>query len=365
MNFIEQDSRNRRPSAATDETRDANYFAFFDRPTPENLSANRGGFLTPQQKKALEAIVSYQRSLAVGAGGVSLFCVTFMCFLFWRSDAADGVVSVPAQLIFGAVLILIFGIFSNFLIGDRIFFFAGDDLANGVVESAKGEIAWNGKRYRMRTGDRLHPSLRNGAALPPPGAYRFYYLPITGIVVMAEELATGQADDPVSVLRQVLASTNNFSADDLRQNQKGLLSKRQENRLLGILAFDGLIFLIGLVLFVSMIPQILRAVSTGYFFLLLIIGVIVVLRFGWAAVRMIQDLWRGQVKQIDGPVSRQTRRSRYRTTYLYVIDTHKFEVTSAAYHALLEQPTYRIYYVPNSKRLVSIEPIHPASQTHS
>lgn len=365
MSFIEQDSRNESASREDAGIGDANYFAFFDKPTPENLAANHGGILAAQQQKALDGIIAAQKHSAVIFGSMSVAAVLFLCFLFWKIDALDGVISFDAQLINSVVVILIFGVFIGFIVGDWFLFFAGDDLTNGVVESATGKIEWNGKRYQMRTDTRLLRSSRlSRVTLPPAGDYRFYYLPRTGLVVMAEEVRTKKAHDPARGLLLALASANKFSLDDLSQNQKGLLSKRQENWLSGILLFYGLIFISGLVLIGSMILQILRAESTTYFIMLTVIAALLVLRFGVEIPRIVWDVWRGKVKQVEGPVSPRTRRSRYHTSYFYECGSHKFQVSASAYRALLEQPTYRIYYVPHSKRLVSIEPIHLAGQTH-
>ena len=356
MNFIEQDSRNSIPSSGIDGTGNANYFAFFDRPIPENLSANRRGILTLQQQKALEEIVASQRAALVAFGGMSVFGALFMCFLFWKIDVADGIVSFPAQLINGVVVILVFVAFVGFSIGDLFVFFAGDDLTNGVVESAVGKIEWSGKRYRMRTESRLLRSLRSRVALPPPGGYRFYYLPRTGLVVMAEEAGNDGAHH-VPTLLLALASANSFSPEDLKVNQQGMLSKRQENGLLLILALYVVSCMSIAALFTILIPLILRAVPATWALLVFIIGTILLLNFGWSAIKLIADVWHGKPSSVEDRVVRQTRRTRYYRFYYYVSGSHKFQVSESAYNALIEGKPYRIFYVPRSKRLVSMEPI--------
>jgi hypothetical protein len=97
--------------------------------------------------------------------------------------------------------------------------------------------------------------------------------------------------------------------------------------------------------------------SSGLSLLFLLFVALVILRLGLSVARMVVDLWSGEVSRVEGSVRRQTRRSRYYRSYYYVAGLHRFQVSQAAYNALLEQKSYRIYYAPRSKRLVSIEPL--------
>jgi hypothetical protein len=173
---------------------------------------------------------------------------------------------------------------------------------------------------------------------------------------MTEESRNASKEDASSALFRALANANDFSPEDISQNQKGFLSKHQENRLVRYIAFYGLVLLGGAALLFSLRFQILRAVSTTTSVLLLIIGLILLLRFGWSMGKIVLDLWNGRVSRVEGLVTRQAHRSRYNTSYYYVVDTFKFEVSEAAYNALIEGMQYCIWYAPHSKRLVSIEP---------
>lgn len=354
MSFIEQDSRNSIPYSASDATESANYFAFFDKPTPENLAANHGGVLSLRQQKAVETMIAYQRSTIAVVGGMLILAAFFMGFLFWKIDASDGTVSFNAQLINAAVLLLIIGLFAGLFFGDWFVFFAEDDLENRVVESAAGRIEWNGRRYQMRTDTRLLRSLRSAVALPPPGYYRFYYLPRMGLVVLAEELLTGKEDQP-SILFRALADSNNFTLEDLDQNRKGTLSKHQEAHLIKITVQYLIMYLAAALLFGSMVLQILHSLSSTGFLLLMIVGVVLVVRFSRSAGQVIADLWVGKVKSVDGPIAREIRRSRYSHSYYYVIDGYRFQVSTEAYNALVEGRPYRVYYASHSQQLLSLE----------
>jgi hypothetical protein len=196
-----------------------------------------------------------------------------------------------------------------------------------------------------------------GHALPSPGQYRFYYLARTGLVVMAEEIDEVSSVEPESYFLQVLARTNTFSLDDLMQNRRGLLSKNQQNRLALLLALYALLVLSTVVLFTGILFRMLGGNSSGLFYLLLIVTGVFILRFGLSVGRLIGDLWSGEVSSVEGPGARDFRQYRYFRSYYYVIDHRRFPVAKAAYDALLEGKTYRIYYAPHSKRLVSIEPL--------
>ena len=107
----------------------------------------------------------------------------------------------------------------------------------------------------------------------------------------------------------------------------------------------------------SILIQELRGHSSALFFLLILIAAMMILRFGWSLAQIIGDLWRGKVISVEGPVARETRWSRYSRSYYYVAGSHKFQVSEVAYNALFEGRSYRLYYMPRSHRLVSIEPL--------
>jgi hypothetical protein len=198
--------------------------------------------------------------------------------------------------------------------------------------------------------------MRLGFALPPPGPYRFYYLSRTGLVVMAEQIGELTRTGPESELMEILARTNHFSLNDLIQNRQGLLSMDQQNRLALLLALYVLVVLSCSVLFVSILFRMLSGSPSGLFYLLLIFAAALILRFGLSLAWIIGDLWSGEVSSVEGPGARNSYQYRYFRSYYYVIGGQRFSVSKGAYNALLEGKPYRIYYVPRSKRLVSIEP---------
>jgi hypothetical protein len=96
---------------------------------------------------------------------------------------------------------------------------------------------------------------------------------------------------------------------------------------------------------------------------------------------LLRDILSGEVVVAEGPVCREydsrhyaslwhrlfnsiwffsvDQRAQYleafKGTHFYVLDGQRFIVSQKGYAALTEGPSYRLYYVPRSKRLVNIE----------
>ncbi len=93
-----------------------------------------------------------------------------------------------------------------------------------------------------------------------------------------------------------------------------------------------------------------------------------VLIFFLSSVRKeLLDLASGSVQIEEGPVTKYSRsnnsgRSSY-TSYYYQISQYSLEVSRYAYDALIEG-SYRVYFLPNTKILVNIDPLsYPFSET--
>lgn len=168
---------------------------------------------------------------------------------------------------------------------------------------------------------------------------------------------------PSSSLFQMLARANNFSPEDLKQNHDGLLSAHQVNRLLRWGGYHGLMFLIGTVLLIAPFRDLLRTLPIEPVLLLLGVEAILILSFGMSTASILADLWRGKVSSVEGTVWSETRWIRNGRSYSYVVGSQKFQVHKAAYAALVPGNSYRIFYVPRSKHLVSIEPLEAGKVT--
>lgn len=172
-----------------------------------------------------------------------------------------------------------------------------------------------------------------------------------------EQGSRSNSAHPSLSLFQNLASANDFSPDDVRQNHEGLLSAHQRDRLLRSGGYHGLMFLIGTALLMAPFRDGPRTWSTETVLLLVAVEAILVFSFGWSAASIVADLWRGKVSSVDGVVWSHSHRVRGGRSYFYIMDSHRFHVTKAAYAALVAGRSYRIFYASQSKRLVSIEPL--------
>ena len=332
-----------------------NLYALFDKPTPQNLEANRRGRLTAEQQSTLERVARNQRTLFAFWGVMILAVVGFMVFFLWQVEGEDGSLSPISFALIGIValgVILLLVVLSG---GDIIFVFPRDDIQNGQVDSVVGRVIWIGNRYRMVSDIRKLRFLTYGRALPPPGDYRFYVLARSGLVIMAETLTL--VSQPGDLLLEALARANRFTIHDLETNRTGALSSRQELRLSAAL-------LVWVVLILFSMVGILLAVQGRFFgkapttyILMSVVFVFLLLRVGWSAMKLLADLWMGTTAQTEGTVTRHVHHARNTRYYTYQVNGLKFHVPLAAYNALLEGRSYRVYFAPRSKRLVAIEPI--------
>jgi hypothetical protein len=76
------------------------------------------------------------------------------------------------------------------------------------------------------------------------------------------------------------------------------------------------------------------------------------------------DLMGGSVQIVEGQVTKFTRtqntqRSSY-IHYYYQVNNNALEVSENAYTALIEG-SYRVYFLPNTKKLVNIDPLKDVS----
>jgi hypothetical protein len=75
----------------------------------------------------------------------------------------------------------------------------------------------------------------------------------------------------------------------------------------------------------------------------------------------ILDISASEPEVVEGEGRKITRRKSSgkssRTVYYYVIGDHEFEVPQKAFPALVEGVNYRAYFMPRSKRLVTLEPL--------
>lgn len=332
-----------------------NFYALIDEPTQQNIEANRHGALTSKQRTALEGVAESRWTPVVLFGVCALAIVGAVIFMFWKSGGIATVLSPPALFAIGSVAVGVIIIVLRNTGDDVMFIFPCDEIENGRVDSVVGKVIWTGKRYRMVSDSRkLHTPLAR-RILPPPGDYRFYCLPDSGWVLMAEELVT--SSQPRDLALDALGRANHFSDEELETNRQGWLSGSQELRLIGAGLVQAVFALI-CILFIAILFQRQPVERDPILFVLLIAAAaLVFLQNGWKVLKIFWDVSDGKVVHVDGRVTRHVYHARQMRYYAYQVNAIKFYVSNSAYNALIEGLEHRVYFTPRSKRLVAIEPL--------
>jgi hypothetical protein len=163
-------------------------------------------------------------------------------------------------------------------------------------------------------------------------------------------------------LFETLASANNFSREELEMNRAGQFSDLQKKRLLRKGLEFAALFLGSVLLVLTPMFSKLRDLSWGSIVFFLFVFAIFLFGFGWKAITIFVDLWNQKAISVQSSVVALKEPTRYGRSYFYTTGTHRFSVSEKAYHALVPQEYYRIFYAPYSMELVSIEPIRSHRQ---
>ncbi|MCX7756197.1 MAG: hypothetical protein N2117_13280 [Anaerolineales bacterium] len=331
---------------------------------PSDVEANRAGRISEAQLKRLNATISWNQGCTAF---IFLPIAGLLCFyaLFWLTGATQHFFNlVQAGVFAGVALFLlviaakgIWNIFSELQKVNR-------DRQNNAIRQTQGRLAFDQNGYFFDAdGRRLKlPAPAETGGLLPGGLYRVFYLEESGIVLSAEEAFPPSPAQVRTALNEILAHANRFTLDDLAANREGELTPGQRMKPLG-LVIGGLVmalFILGIVgfMYFLVIPEVELEAN---FLPLLVFGV-VLSAIGLFSVRNILtgllDLFFPALKQIQGRVRREKRTSGGRnrsTTYHYVINGQNFRVSPQAYQALVDGWEYRIYYLPRTRKLLSIE----------
>lgn len=323
----------------------------WDLADPAIIEQNRQGLLTSQQRSLLLP------SWPIFESAVYLFMLALTTSPFWWPGGERP----PAFMV--PLYLLIFGGMSLLVVSMSLFawwraWVGRDEIQYGLIAQTTGEVVQQGQGYVAQIpGARLRTVINKVDLLP--GRYHFYYLPRSRYLLSAEPLTV---DIPVAqaVLRQNLGRHFAFSEDDLVRNRQGQLSERQQWRLgwqavgYGVLSliFLGLL-LLGFIASTSRdadpLPWQMACVT------LLLLGSLV--WSGREAVIRLADMAGAKNKVAVGPVQVLTRSRGRATAVYYVVQGIELEVGVHAYAALVEGLSYRVYYTPHSKKIVSLEPV--------
>ena len=176
-----------------------------------------------------------------------------------------------------------------------------------------------------------------------------------------------QYSDP---LEEKLIRAGGLHPEDLASNQAGELSLRQRRWLK--LEFAGWVFQIGADLVLMACAWLfyyfqnnLQVFLIGSLFWGLALGMSVLfcIEHAWPVWDAVKS---NEVEVIAGSISKfvgfgkgwpQDERSKLGNNWGLKIREQMFSVTAAEYAVLVEHQTYRLFYLPNMKRVINIEPL--------
>jgi hypothetical protein len=324
-----------------------------------NLEANRRGQVTPAQRKAARV---------VGTAIVFVILLALPGFmggtlgLLGLGLLAEGEWAGLVLILVGAAIVAPLGAYAVIKLGGVLRL--QQDLSEGRIEQADGEVRWAGRRYAAYWEGRPRGASNTAHGLGP-GMYQFYYLPRSGHLLSAAALPglTLGADQS---LEAVLRKVHRFDDGDLELNRHGRMSPSQRRRLTTAAALFGLfgVLIAGACAFgtwgVIMDGDQDAWVGVG---IIVLLGVLLAALMAYLAQQLVRDAAGGSVKQVTGPVRRWFRSSGRNTNYYYTVKDEDFSVTGTAYAALVPDREYRVYYAPRSRRIVAMELVQGLGST--
>ncbi len=367
------------------------------------VSANRQGEITTDQRQTFISVSTSGQGGCVTLGLAALLLIPIILLFGKQLASLQGAAQILGAAVIVGVLIIA-AVIVNWLYS----FPARYRAASLHIDRRNGQVVFTGGQYAaVADGQRLRSIYMDDDQLLP-GSYLFYCLKGTIWLASAEKLAdevTGSAMpdglDPslidklpeayksiaaaavaehmdelksqtrfdVNALSAALASANGFDLASLDFNRRGKLSPSQiatlkrERRSYFVWALLLVIFGVG-VIGLGIVNH-AKLEPKGVLAILAFFGLV----SGYMFVRSRSesaDLRRGVVEMVEGQVHKFTRSSSSgrssSTFHYYSVNNLNFEVSQAAYHALIEHVRYRIYYTPISKTLMSIEPAVSSGQ---
>lgn len=328
---------------------------------PAELQANQRGEITEAQNARLTASVGFQ-------GGCATLVVVFVAFqfLFFLSFFLASFLGAIGFLFAGIFILLTVFLLARFgglwQIWQR-WNALKQDRENRAIRQGQGNLAFEKDNYIVQAAGRtlLLPASNNACGLQPGATYHFYYLDESGFVLSAEELYPASPAQVRNSLMGILLNANKFSQEDLELNRNAEVSPAQRmkalpNLFVGIL-FGAVPLGMGLLFFTS-------NRDAGGDFLSLLVPAIFLAVFGLVGGFMffnaLLDLLAQTPLVTEGAGHKEKRTSggkNRRTVYYYVVDGVSFQVSRAAYQALLDGESYRVYALPRTKKLLTIEPL--------
>ncbi len=342
---------------------------------PAGLAANRVGEISETQNKRLNMMLGWGQGCAVAIPLIVLGFMGFFLFSFFSNFdiSSDGLFAWFPFLVIGLVVLGLLGV-----VGPQVWSLINNgiklkrDRENRAIRQAQGQISFDQKGYIFQTTDRglVLPSRANSGGLLPGATYRVYYLEETGFILSAEEAYPASPAQVRNSISEILARANHFTLEDLEHNRNGEITSAQRMKPLGQVIGGGVFGLFALVFGgIFFFPAWTSSGRTDFMAAMLVPFVVVgifLLVSGWMVINGLLDMSMSSLEQVEGSGHKEKRTSggkKRSTRYYYVVNGQSFQVTRTAYTALIDNLNYRVYYLPRTKKLVSIEPIDvtPAS----
>jgi hypothetical protein len=230
------------------------------------------------------------------------------------------------------------------------------------------------RRYVVYTNDLMLKPPAGREDFPPPGPYTLFYEPTARLLLSAEPLSmpasegspwSGSASPrTVQLIQQALAAGFPFTLDDLDSNRAGALSDAQlqvgQQKLMAQ-TIGGLVLLVlvlGSAITLganSLDGWRVGAVSVTDLVSVAVAGVLLVAlgRIAWQARNPLS----GQTVAVyEGLVERsRVGGGESPTRFYFRCGSRRLTVSGGAYHALVADYTYRVYYSPRLRRALSAE----------
>lgn len=332
---------------------------------PQGRAANQTGQITDAQNRQLNLMLGWSQGcalfvflpvmLVMGAGFVTVFLA---------SD--DFGALIPLAMLAGFTLlvfaILVPGVWT--VVNNAIKL--KRDRENRAIRQAQGQVSFDKSGYFFQAGERRLrlPSATNTGGLLPGAVYRVFYLDETGFLLSAEEIFPASPAQARLALGEILAQANNFSLADLAHNRNGEVTPDQRMKPLGQVILGVVFGLMALAFGALFFFQVFSGVEASQALPAMLVPAIVLAFFvlfgGWMLLNGLLDMSVSSLAQAQGTGHKEKRagggKSRS-TRYYYVINGQRFQVSRRAYTALIDGLEYRIYYLPRTKKLVSIEPL--------
>jgi hypothetical protein len=249
-----------------------------------------------------------------------------------------------------------------------------------AIRQAQGQLAYTKRGYSFGADGRALelPALHDTGGLLPGVRYRVYYLEESEVVLSAEEISPPSPGQVQKALREILATANSFAPEDLEANRNGEVSLSQHLKPLKVATkyFLMTLFLAGCAYWFSISGLELITQITGARLLLFIlifsipplVAGICALFCGSITANALFDMFLSIPRQVQGlghKEKRITGSRRPTTHYYYVVGGQSFEVDYGACAALIDDMEYRVYYLPRTSTLISIEPTDISAATRN